>query len=84
MSRNIAALIKIQAEKTPKKCAVADGDIEITYGVLESASNRFGRSLIELGCRRGDRVVLLAEKQALLLVGVLGSTNRLKSGDSPT
>ena len=77
MSQNIAKVIKKHAQKSPKKCAIADGEIEISYGVLESASNRFGRYLIELGCQKGDRVVLLAEKQALLLVGILGI---LKSG----
>lgn len=77
MSQNIANLIERHAQNFPEKCAIADGEIEISYGILSSASNRFGRRLIEMGCQKGDRVVLLAQKQALLLVGIIGI---LKSG----
>lgn len=77
MSQNVANLTKRHTKNFPEKVAIADGEIEISYGVLESASNRFGRRLIEMGCQKGDRVVLLAQKQALLLVGIIGI---LKSG----
>jgi len=51
---------------------VPDGEIEISYGIWEMASNRFARKLIEMGCSQGDRVVVLARKQAILMVGILG------------
>ncbi|NEO71688.1 amino acid adenylation domain-containing protein [Moorena sp. SIO3H5] len=72
MGKNIANLVTRHSQKSPHKCAITDGKTEITYGVWEAASNRFAGKLIEMGCQKGDRVVVLASKQTILMVGILG------------
>ena len=71
-NNNVANLVKRQAQKNPDKCAITDGNMEISYSVLECAASRFAKHLIEVGCRPSDRVVLFGQKQALLIVGILG------------
>ena len=73
MLQNIADAIRINARHTPEKCAVTDGAIDISYSALDGASHRFATRLLEMGCRPGDRVVLLARKQAALMVGLFGA-----------
>lgn len=50
---------------------------ELTYGELESASNRLARILRAAGCGRLDRVCLLLPKSPAAIVGILGT---LKAG----
>ena len=68
-------LITERAQARPEAAAVlAEDAAPLTYGELDAGSNRLAHMLRELGCRRGDRVVLLMPKspQAIMsLVGVL-------------
>lgn len=70
--KSIIERIDHYAKKIPEKCAITDGETDISYKVLEHASNCFAKRLIELNCERGDRVVVFAKKQALYIVGILG------------
>src|SRR5207302_1465251 len=64
-----------RAQARPEAAAVlAEDAAPLTYGELDAGSNRLAHMLRELGCRRGDRVVLLMPKspQAIMsLIGVL-------------
>jgi amino acid adenylation domain-containing protein len=53
------------------------GDASSTYRELEIASNQLARLLVELGCRRGDRVCLFAPKSPEAILGMLAA---LKAG----
>src|SRR5829696_5502307 len=57
--------------------AVSMGTDRLSYAQLEREANRFANGLLELGCRRGDRVGLFIEKSPLAVAAMLGS---LKAG----
>ncbi len=57
--------------------AVAMGNDRLTYAELELQSNRFAQGLLEVGCRKGDRVCLFVPKSPLAVTAMLGS---LKAG----
>jgi len=61
-----------QAQRRPEAVAVVLNDQRLTYGALEALSNRLARTLVEAGCRRGDRICLLMPKSLLAIVGILG------------
>lgn len=60
-----------QAARRPEAGAVVLGDERLTYGQLESLSNRLARCLIHGGCRRGDRVGLLMPKSPATIAGIV-------------
>jgi len=60
-----------QAERRPDACALVLGETRISYGQLEAASNRLARLLGAVGCRRGDRVVLLLPKSPTAVISLL-------------
>ena len=49
----------------------------LTYGELETASNRLARLLVHVGCGSAERVCLLGEKSPAVIVGMLAT---LKAG----
>ena len=77
MSRLLQERIHDQAQARPTALAVIGTQSRLTYGELEAAANRLARLLLHLGCRRGDRVALLAPKGPAAIVGLLAT---LKAG----
>ncbi|HLJ37923.1 MAG TPA: amino acid adenylation domain-containing protein [Steroidobacteraceae bacterium] len=71
MRRLLQTAITQQAGIRPEAAAVLSPDDSLTYGELETASNRLAHMLRELGCRRGDRVGLLMPKVPAAIVGLL-------------
>jgi long-chain acyl-CoA synthetase len=45
----------------PDKVATVFEDVRLTYRQLNSRVNRFANALINLGCKKGDRIAILAE-----------------------
>jgi amino acid adenylation domain-containing protein len=72
MSRLLQTAISERAGARPEAPAVLSPDGSLTYGELETASNRLAHALRELGCRRGDRVGLLMPKVPAAIAGLLG------------
>jgi amino acid adenylation domain-containing protein len=70
-------LLRTAAGSHPDGPAVVDGARSLTYGELESRSNRIAALLVDRGVRRGDRVALYLDKSADALAGIYGV---LKSG----
>jgi amino acid adenylation domain-containing protein len=62
-----------QAEQRPDASAIAWKGERLSYGELASASHRIAQLLHGLGCRRGDRVVLLLPKSPLAISAMLGT-----------
>ncbi|NYF23758.1 long-chain fatty acid--CoA ligase [Sporosarcina sp. JAI121] len=58
-SLSLYDLLDCSAERHPNQKAVIDGDQELTYCELKSASDRFAASLYEKGFRKGDRIALM-------------------------
>ena len=61
-----------QAERRPGAVAVVGPGGSLTYGALESMSNRIARRLRDEGCAPGDRVGLLMPKTPLAIAAILG------------
>jgi amino acid adenylation domain-containing protein len=59
------------AERDDGACALVMGDERMSYGDLESETNRWARLLREFGCGDGDRVCVLASKTPRTVAGLL-------------
>ena len=66
-----------QADRTPETPAVSSGDESLTYGELDRRANRLARHLQAAGVRPGDRVALLLERSAEMVIALLAT---LKAG----
>ena len=66
-----------RAQDSAEDVAVVLGERRLSYGELERASNRLARQLVDIGCRRGDRIGLLTDKSPEAIVAVMAS---LKAG----
>ncbi|MER7707473.1 amino acid adenylation domain-containing protein [Kitasatospora sp. NPDC097605] len=67
----VPELFACQAERTPDAVAVVDGDRTLTYRRLDELAGRLAGRLIGRGVRRGDRVAVLMERSADLVVTLL-------------
>jgi amino acid adenylation domain-containing protein len=67
----IHELISSQSVRTPGSIAVRFGADVLTYGELESGSNRLARYLVECGVVRGSLVGLCVSRRASMMVAVL-------------
>jgi len=72
MSGLLQNLIADRAAHRPEAMAVLSEGASLTYGELDAGSNRLARMLRDLGCRRGDRVVLLMPKMPAAIMSLLG------------
>ena len=61
-----------QAERHPDGIALVMDEERMTYGQLETSSNRLARLLKAAGCRRGDRICFLMPKSPSAIVAMLG------------
>lgn len=59
-----------QAERRPEAIALVLEGERLGYRDLEAASNRLARQLKHCGCRRGDRVCLVAPKSIAAIVAI--------------
>ncbi|HEY1266889.1 MAG TPA: amino acid adenylation domain-containing protein [Candidatus Binatia bacterium] len=72
MIRLLHNWLTLNAERAPGSIAVVMETQAITYGEAERLSNQLARGLKDAGCRRGDRVCLLAPKSIDAIVAILG------------
>lgn len=75
--RPIHDLLTASADRDADAVAVTHGQGNVTYGALETRTNRLAQLLRDRGVRRGDRVALLADNGADYVAGYFGI---LKSG----
>src|SRR5438132_5935201 len=64
--------VSAQAERRPEATAIVMDGVRLSYGELDTASNRLARTLRTAGCDRGDRVCLLLPKSPTAIVSLLG------------
>ena len=60
------------AQAAPESTAVVMGAEAMTYAQLDAMSNRIARVLVEAGCRRHDRVCVLADKTPATIAALIG------------
>lgn len=73
MRRHILEALRTYARSDPRKCALSDTRVSIDYAALDRFSTRFAMHLRKLGCGAGDRVVMLANRRAILVAAILGT-----------
>ncbi len=72
LDRLLPQLVTEAAERDPGASAVVMDDVTLGYGALEERSNRFARSLVAHGVRRGDRVALWLPKSPDAIAALYG------------
>jgi amino acid adenylation domain-containing protein len=72
MSRLLQDLVSAQAERRPEATAIRMGDASLTYGEVETRSNRLASLLRAVGLEKGDPVALFLPKCPEAVVGMLG------------
>ena len=72
MSALLQDLVARQAARRPEAIAIVHGDQRLSYGEVDSTSNRLARRLRAAGVRPGDRICFLAPKSPLPLLWMLG------------
>jgi amino acid adenylation domain-containing protein len=77
MNRLLQSWVTQQAETRPDATAIVSGKETLTYGQLETSSNRLAHLLHEAGCQKGDRVCILMPKSPAAIVSMIGT---LKAG----
>ncbi len=77
MSGLLCDWLPAQAAARPEATAVVMGGERLTFGRLETVSNRLARMLAAAGARPGDRVALLVPKSPVAVAGILAA---LKAG----
>jgi amino acid adenylation domain-containing protein len=70
-------LVSVQAEQRGDALALVMEEERLTYAELERTANRLARLLVEAGCRRGERVAIVAPKSPVAIVAMLAT---LKAG----
>ncbi|MEI2387584.1 amino acid adenylation domain-containing protein [Breoghania sp. JC706] len=72
-SRHLAEAIAHNARIMPRKKALADSRLSLDYRTLDRFSTRFALWLGQQGCRPGDRVAMVAPRQAILVAAIVGT-----------
>jgi len=65
-------LVTSQVERRPEAPAIRGDGTTLTYRQVEDRSNQLARLLRDAGCRRGERVCVLAPRGAAAIVAMLG------------
>jgi amino acid adenylation domain-containing protein len=72
MRRHLLEDIRSHALAKPDQFAVCDSDITINYGVLDRFSTSLAMHLQAIGCTTGNRVVVVANRRAIIVAAILG------------
>src|ERR1043166_3038765 len=72
MHRLLPRLVTDAAHRHAAAPAVVMDGVTLDYGTLEEGSNRFARSLVAHGVRRGDRVAMWLPKSPDAIVALYG------------
>ena len=69
---NIAQTLEDTASKVPHKEAIILGDLRISYGELDAASNRVTNALLKLGMQKGTHAALLMSHSPEWVINYFG------------
>ncbi|MET7695826.1 amino acid adenylation domain-containing protein [Streptomyces sp. NPDC005483] len=70
-ARTVPELFEVRVARTPAATAVVFGEVCLTYGELNARANRLARLLVGRGVAAGDRVAVVLERSADLVVALL-------------
>jgi long-chain acyl-CoA synthetase len=60
------------ARRFGDRAAVMDGDLTVSFREIDAASNRFAHALLAQGMSAGDRVAMLCENSAQMVIAMFG------------
>lgn len=72
MSRLLHSALTFNAQRTPAKIAVVDGDRRVTYAELDRLTNKLAGLLVDSGVSKGDRVGIFAPKSLEAVTAAYG------------
>ncbi len=73
MRQHLLEDISSHALAKPSQLAVCDSELSINYGDLERFSTSLAMHLQAIGCKTGSRVVVVANRQAIMVAAILGT-----------
>lgn len=73
MRQHILEDIRSHALAKPNQLAVCDSQISINYGALDRFSTSLAMHLQAIGCKTGSRVVMVANRRAIMVAAILGT-----------
>ena len=82
MNRLLQTWVTQQAETRPDATAIVMGSDALTFGQLETSSNRLAHVLQQAGCRRGDRVCIVMPKSPSAIVSMIGMSELMHQGQA--
>jgi non-ribosomal peptide synthetase component F len=73
MRQHLLEDIRSHALAKPDQFAVCDSEVSINYGALDRFSTSLARHLRAMGCKTGSRVVVVANRRAIMVAAILGT-----------
>ena len=72
MRQHLLEDIRSHALAKPNQFAVCDSQVSINYGALDCFSTSLAMHLQAIGCKTGSRVVVVANRRAIMVAAILG------------
>ena len=73
MRQHLLEDIRSHALAKPNQFAVCDSEVSINYGALDRFSTSLAMHLQAIGCKTGSRVVMVANRRAIMVAAILGT-----------
>src|SRR5205809_7452723 len=73
MRQHLLEDIRSHALAKPNQFAVCDSQVSINYGALDRFSTSLAMHLQAIGCKTGSRVVVVANRRAIIVAAILGT-----------
>ncbi len=73
MRQHLLEDIRSHALAKPDQLAVCDSEVSINYGDLDRFSTSLAMHLQAIGCKTGSRVVVVANRRAIMVAAILGT-----------
>src|SRR5438046_10360538 len=73
MRQHLLKYIRSHALAKPNQFAVCDSEVSINYGALDRFSTSLAMHLRAIGCKTGSRVVMVANRRAIMVAAILGT-----------
>ena len=65
-------LLEVTADRLPRKVALIDGKVRLTYDQVNSSANRFAAMLMLVGVEKQSRVVILLDNSSEAVISIYG------------
>ena len=70
-TQTVVALFQAQAERTPQRVALREGQLEVTFATLRDQTEALAATLVRHGVEPGDRVAIHCRRSTLAVTAIL-------------